>query len=576
MGLGFGFGLNPRLRYCLLLHTPHSFTNSPLCLSPSSAGVRETCFNFTRLSFPSTFYEEGEALQKDFGRVFAFSSSALETLENDSLGREETQVNKGKRSLSSVHKMIDNTQMPFGEVSTVSKKFESFRAQHFRLLMENLCVLEETFVDSEALRLEKAIILQLGKLGALELFNVCLSRSLGTSLVSNYADKVDDYKDKVVVQSSKKKENKTRRKREFVSTAVSSQSLTLKANQEDLLGFSASLVKRAPNTKNKRILVAKREAEMSKGVKVLAELEKMRTAIEEDTKRVASLSTWAEASGVDEKVLQKLLHRGYYCQDELIRSTRSLVLYLARKYRGMGIALDDLLQNCIGSPSHLKLLPFESISPSMLPSKAGYVGVLQGAERFDSTRGYIFSTYVQYWIRKSILRVVARYARGIVIPWSLNRAINQIQKARKAMKSTHKKCPDDYEIAKMTGLSLDKIKSASNCLRIVASIDQKVGDYLGVEYMELLPDATIESPEDAVMKQHMRKDVHDLLKGLNLRERKILTLRFGLNDNQPRSLQDIGTLFKVSKERIRKIEKKALTKLKNEATISKLHYYLDL
>jgi len=65
----------------------------------------------------------------------------------------------------------------------------------------------------------------------------------------------------------------------------------------------------------------------------------------------------------------------------------------------------------------------------------------------------------------------------------LNRAINQIQKARKAMKSTHKKCPDDYEIAKMTGLSLDKIKSASNCLRIVASIDQKVGDYLGVEYM---------------------------------------------------------------------------------------------
>ncbi|KAG4943969.1 hypothetical protein JHK82_048127 [Glycine max] len=551
MGLGFGFGLNPRLRYCLLLHTPHSFTNSPLCLSPSSAGVRETCFNFTRLSFPSTFYEEGEALQKDFGRVFAFSSSALETLENDSLGREETQVNKGKRSLSSVHKMIDNTQMPFGEVSTVSKKFESFRAQHFRLLMENLCVLEETFVDSEALRLEKAIILQLGKLGALELFNVCLSRSLGTSLVSNYADKVDDYKDKVVVQSSKKKENKTRRKREFVSTAVSSQSLTLKANQEDLLGFSASLVKRAPNTKNKRILVAKREAEMSKGVKVLAELEKIRTAIEEDTKRVASLSTWAEASGVDEKVLQKLLHRGYYCQDELIRSTRSLVLYLARKYRGMGIALDDLLQ-------------------------AGYVGVLQGAERFDSTRGYKFSTYVQYWIRKSILRVVARYARGIVIPWSLNRAINQIQKARKAMKSTHKKCPDDYEIAKMTGLSLDKIKSASNCLRIVASIDQKVGDYLGVEYMELLPDATIESPEDAVMKQHMRKDVHDLLKGLNLRERKILTLRFGLNDNQPRSLQDIGTLFKVSKERIRKIEKKALTKLKNEATISKLHYYLDL
>ncbi|KAG5126927.1 hypothetical protein JHK82_027762 [Glycine max] len=116
------------------------------------------------------------------------------------------------------------------EVSTVSTKFESFRAQHFRMLMENLCVLEETFVDYEAWRLEKAIILQLGEVGALELFNVCLSRSVGTSLVTNYAVKVDDYKDKVVVQSSKKKENKTRRKREFVATTVSSQSLTLKAN----------------------------------------------------------------------------------------------------------------------------------------------------------------------------------------------------------------------------------------------------------------------------------------------------------------------------------------------------------
>ncbi|KAH1213280.1 RNA polymerase sigma factor sigC [Glycine max] len=436
--MGVGFALNPRLRYCVSLHTPHSFTNSPLCLS-SPSGLQ---------------LESGKLVSTPRGgrsfAKFAFSSSALETLENDSLGREEIQENKGKRSLSSVNKMIDNTQMHFGEVSTVSMKFESFRAQHFCLLMDNLFVLEETFADYEALRLEKAIILQLEKLGALKLFNVCLSRSLGTSPVSDYADKVNDYKDKVVVQSRKRKENKTRREnllpRQFHPT-----------NQEDLLGFSASVVKRVPNTKNKRIIVAKREAEISKGLKVLAELEKIRTAIEEDTKQVASLSNGAEASGVDEKVLQQLLHHGYYCRDELIQSTHSLVLYLARKYMGMGIALDDLLQ-------------------------AGYVGVLQGAGRFDSSRGYKFSTYVQYWIRKSILRVVARYARGIVIP-PLNRAINQIQKARKAMKCMHKKCPDDYEIAKMTGLSLDKIKSASNCLRIVASLDQKVGNHLGVEYM---------------------------------------------------------------------------------------------
>jgi len=178
-----------------------------------------------------------------------------------------SQVNKGKRSLSSVQEMFDNTQMPFGEVSTDSEKFESFTAQHFRLLMKNLDVLEETFADSEALRLEKAIKLQLGKLGALELFNACLSRSLATSLVTDYADNVHN-KGKGFVPSTKKKENKTRRKREIDVTAVSSQSLTLKANQEDLLGFSVSVVKRATNSKNKRMMVAKREAEMAKGVKV--------------------------------------------------------------------------------------------------------------------------------------------------------------------------------------------------------------------------------------------------------------------------------------------------------------------
>lgn len=92
---------------------------------------------------------------------------------------------------------------------------------------------------------------------------------------------------------------------------------------------------------------------------------------------------------------------------------------------------------------------------------------------------------------------------------------------------------------------------------------------------DLIPDMSIESPEEGVMKQHFRKDIYDLLKVLDSRERQILTLRFGLNDHQPKSLEYIGRIFKVSKEWIRKIEKKALTKLRIEATTSKLHYYLD-
>lgn len=552
MGLSFGFRLNPKLRYTLPIHSPHFFTNSSIFLSSSSSvGGREALFNPVRLSLLSTIYEESETLHKDFGKTFAFSSSALEAPEKDFLlgGDVTTKVNKGKRALSSVREMIDNTKLPHGE-------------SHFGMLMENLDVLEETFADSEALRLKKNIISQIEKLGALELFNDCLTTSFGTSRVSNCTNEVleqveenkrnckfDDYTGKVIVHSSKRKESRTRRKRISVSIAPSSKSLPLEDNnQENTLRSSpASFVKKVSYTKNRRMAIAQREVEMSKGVKVLAELEKMKTALEEDTKQVVSLSSWAEASGVEEKMLQQQLYHGYYCRDELIRSTRSLVVYFAKKYRGMGIALEDLLQ-------------------------VGYIGVLQGAERFDTTRGYRFSTYVQYWIRKSMSRVVAKYARGITVPWSMNKAISQIQKARKVLKNTTMKYADDHEIANMTGLSLDKIRSASHCLRIVSSMNRNQD----IDYLGQMADKSIECPEETVMKQHFRKDIFDILQSLDSRERQILILRFGLNDHQPRSLEYIGRIFKVSKEWIRKIEQKALTKLRNETNISMLNYYLDL
>lgn len=181
------------------------------------------------------------------------------------------QVNKGKRSLSGVREMVDNTKLPHGE-------------SHFGVLMENLDVLEETFADSEALRLKKNIILQIEKLGALELFNVCLTTSFGTSRVSSCTEgvleqveenkrnrKVDAYTGKVIVHSSKRKGRRTRRKRLSASIAPSSKSLLLEDNtQEDTLRSSpaASFVKKTSNTKSRRAAIAQREIEMSEGVKV--------------------------------------------------------------------------------------------------------------------------------------------------------------------------------------------------------------------------------------------------------------------------------------------------------------------
>ncbi|XP_059461280.1 RNA polymerase sigma factor sigC isoform X2 [Corylus avellana] len=460
--------------------------------------------------------------------------------------------------------MIDDTQVPVKEDKcTSSTSLKVYRTAHFKLLMENTHVLEKTFVDSDNLGLERDILLQLGRLGAINLFNTCLSRTLKISNVLDLSDvptehvgehkmksEVDDHIGKVIVHSGKMKERKSRRERTLKNASeISFLSMPSKTIEKRFGKPTVSSVKRASRSRGRRLKVTRNEAEMSRGVRVVADLERIRRTLEEETGRVASLSCWAEAAGLDEKVLQQHLHYGWYCRDELIRSTRPLVLYLARNYRGQGIALEDLFQ-------------------------AGNLGILQGAERFDHTRGYRFSTYVQYWIRKSMSRMVAQHARGIQIPCTLSSTINKIQKARKALYRSHRKYPDDDEIAKHTGLSLAKIRSASKCFRVVGSIDQKMGEYM--QYREVTPDMSIRSPEESVMRQHMRKDIHNLLKSLDSRERQVLFLRYGLEDYQPKSLADTGKLLQVTKEWIRKVEKKALTKLRDEDIRRDLSHFLDI
>lgn len=286
--------------------------------------------------------------------------------------------------------MIDDTQVPVKEDKcTSSTSLKVCRAAHFNLLMENLHVLEKTFVDSNVLGLERDILLQLGRLGAINLFDTYLSSSLKISNVLDLSDvptehigehkmksKVDDHIGKVIVHSGKMKERKSRRERTLKNASeISFLSMPSKTIEKRFGKPTVSSVKRASRSRGRRLKIARNEAEMSRGVRVsiklpghkcillfmlqkilkhlysaslqvVAELERIRRTLEEETGRVASLSCWAQAARLDEKVLQQHLHYGWHCRDELIRSTRSLVLYLARDYRGQGIALEDLFQVC--------------------------------------------------------------------------------------------------------------------------------------------------------------------------------------------------------------------------------------
>ncbi|KAK4485890.1 hypothetical protein RD792_008541 [Penstemon davidsonii] len=419
------------------------------------------------------------------------------------------------------------------------------------------------FVDSDVVRLERDIMKQLERLGALRLFHSCLSRTLKSSTLSELSiapskilekpsvnDSVDSQVDKFIIQSGKKELRKLRRKT-ISENQRGSYMLELPpeiiSTDTQQLKF---LSKRRPlRSRNKRQKIAKNEAEMSGGVKLIADLEKIRMKLEQESGEVANLGSWAEAAGVEKKKLQQHLYYGWRCRDELLRSTRSLVLFIARNYWGFGVAIEDLIQ-------------------------AGNLGVLQGAERFDQSRGYKFSTYVQYWIRKSMSTLVARHARGIRIPSTLSKAINQVQKARKTLTTSHGKYPDDGEIAKFTGLTIAKITSASKCLRVVGSIDQKIGEFTNVKFMEITPDSSVTSPEECVTRQLMKNDIYTLLNRLEPREKRVLILRFGLDNRQCKSLEEIGRLLSVSKEWIRKIERSALTKLRKEDSLEILSHYV--
>ncbi|KAL8522156.1 hypothetical protein ACS0TY_012339 [Phlomoides rotata] len=518
----------------------------------------DNSYFLVRLTATSVLYGEAETLN-DTSRAQG-CSSPHQLLEKNLLATRELKAALGKGSGEGLYSLLDN------DIQTSNNEdkwgyltcLQATQGSRYRLLMKNLDMLEYMFSDSNAVRLERDILEQLERLGALRLFHSCLSRTLSSSSsfdVSNAPaeiveeprvnDSVDNHVDKVVVRSGKKELRKSRRKRTLEKeTDTSVQAISKDPHQPKFASASRTL-----RSRYKRRKIARTEAEMASGVKLVAELEKLRTILEEDTGQVPSLISWAEAARIEKKELQRRLYYGWHCRDELLRSTRSLVLFIARNYRGLGVAFEDLIQ-------------------------AGNIGVLQGAERFDQSRGYKFSTYVQYWIRKSIATLVARHARGVRIPSTLTKAINQVHKARKALSNSNGKYPADSEIAKYTGLSIAKIMSASKCLRVVGSIDQNIGVNINIKFMEITADTSIMSPEEAVFRQHMINDVYTLLRGLEPREKQVIILRFGLGNQQCKSLEEIGRRFCVSKEWIRKLERAALTKLRNEDSLKILSQYV--
>jgi RNA polymerase primary sigma factor len=231
---------------------------------------------------------------------------------------------------------------------------------------------------------------------------------------------------------------------------------------------------------------------------------------------------------------------GRRARQRFIQSNLRLVVSIAKRYQASGVPLLDLVQE-------------------------GNLGLMRAVEKFDHRKGFKFSTYATWWIRQAITRAIADKGRTIRVPVHMVETVGQVQRSVTNLSRTLLRDPSVAEIARDTGLSVDKVVEALRVAPDPVSLFALVGDE-DAELVEFLADRTAASPPDVAIAAMETRELRDVLAMLTAREQRVLELRFGLDGRRPRTLDEVGREFSVTRERIRQIEAKALSKLRHPST----------